>query len=321
MLANRLEDAWRECRKTRRIDPIMRFTREGLVLGAGTVLVTSGASERDVTIDPLAPRLRALLAAAHLVPPRIEALAHLRSAADAWRRGDSPLAAMHLVLSGLDRLQQPQRDSHRLFLAEALLGEGVSADTILAVVETGDLQKFDPDQPRVPAGSGRTSGQWTNGDAVDEAVVTFEQENRSPAETSDADNSASNGPRPIPNAAVNQVRLGNPNLQEAATQGRYAGPDACYRAKKDCWENAYIRTHSPDAANDNWDRNAVLNCSLAEDACLVIGFAVDTVHFLRRGAVLYPDGGVVIADKGNPDDYVYYPSGTHRTGWPFIRSG
>jgi hypothetical protein len=225
---------------------------------------------------------------------------------------------MHLVLSGLDRLQQPETDAHRLFLAEALLSEGVTAGAILAVVETGDLRKFDPDQPRVPAGSGRTSGQWTSGGA---AAAPCEAEDWPVLTTGEMDDAESNGPRPIPNAAVNEVNSANPNLQPAATQGPYEGPDACYRAKKDCWENAYLKTHDPETANDNWDRNAVMNCSIAEDACIVIGFAVEKVHLLRRGAVLYPDGGVVIADKGNPEDYVYYPAGSHRKGWPFIRSG
>jgi hypothetical protein len=224
---------------------------------------------------------------------------------------------MHLVLSGLDRLQHPTSDAQRLFLAEALLNEGVPADVILAVIATGDLHKFNPEQPRVPAGNGRTSGQWTS-DGAGEAVVAFQQADQ-PAPRN-ADGPTSSGPRPIPNADVNEVGPGNPNLREAATRGPYEGPDACYRAKKDCWENAYIRTHDPHVANDNWDRNAVMNCSMAEDACMVIGFAVDTVHILRRGAVLYPDGGVVIADKGNPEDYVYYPAGSHRKGWPFIRS-
>jgi hypothetical protein len=318
MLAGRLDDAWRERRERTMIDPIMRFTREGLVLGAGTVLADSSASGRDVTINPLEPRLRALLAAAHLALPRTPALTHLSRAADAWRRGESPLAAMHLVLSGIDRLREPETDARRLFLADALLREGVTADAILAVVETGDLRKFDPDQPRVPAGSGRTSGQWTSGGAAGGPAAPGAKGSRPARPTGHVDDPELNGPRPIPNATLNEARLGNPNLEPAATQGRYDGPDACHRAKKDCWENAYLRTHQPGTANDNWDIKDIINCSLAEDACVAIGFAVDTVHILRRGAVLYPDGGVVIADKGNPEDYVYYPAGSHRKGWPFI---
>ncbi|MEJ0067394.1 MAG: hypothetical protein WDM85_20000 [Caulobacteraceae bacterium] len=43
----------------------MRFSDEGLVLGAGTVLAPPGASSRDIAIDIADPRLLALLSAAH----------------------------------------------------------------------------------------------------------------------------------------------------------------------------------------------------------------------------------------------------------------
>jgi hypothetical protein len=61
----------------------------------------------------------------------------------------------------------------------------------------------------------------------------------------------------------------------------------------------------------------MFSCSMAEFACESIGFAVNRVSLLRRGAIIYPDGGVVIADKGNPEIYTYYPDGTHRKGYPF----
>jgi hypothetical protein len=50
-------------------------------------------------------------------------------------------------------------------LAEALLDDGLPPREMLAELGLGramrQLDKFDPDQPRVPAGSGRESGQWT----------------------------------------------------------------------------------------------------------------------------------------------------------------
>ncbi len=65
---------------------------------------------------------------------------------------------------GLPRLESAN-DVYRLYLAEALLDDGLPPREMLA--ELGlframrQLDKFDPDQPRVPAGSGRESGQWT----------------------------------------------------------------------------------------------------------------------------------------------------------------
>jgi hypothetical protein len=166
MLAERLDKAWDARRGSGAIDPVMRFSDEGLVLGAGTVLAKSAASGRDIQVDPSEPRLQALLAAAHGRRPAVGSLAHLRKAAVRWNEGQDAMAAMHLALSRLGRLRRPEADAHRLFLAEGLLKCGVEADAIIAAIETNAsdierLQKFNPDQPRVAAGSGRTSGEWT----------------------------------------------------------------------------------------------------------------------------------------------------------------
>jgi hypothetical protein len=65
---------------------------------------------------------------------------------------------------GLTKLKSAN-DAYRLYLAEALLDDGLPPREML--VELGldgtlrQLDKYDPNQPRVPAGSGRESGQWT----------------------------------------------------------------------------------------------------------------------------------------------------------------
>jgi len=74
---------------------------------------------------------------------------------------------MHLALSGLDQLKRPICDARRLFFADRLLKCGFPAQSIvsalnLALPELG-IHKYSPDQPRVPAGSGRASGEWTTG--------------------------------------------------------------------------------------------------------------------------------------------------------------
>src|SRR6185437_4862404 len=54
----------------------------------------------------------------------------------------------------------------RFSLAQALLKAGISGAQVRRLVRSPTLElllKYSPDQPRVPAGSGRTSGQWTTG--------------------------------------------------------------------------------------------------------------------------------------------------------------
>ena len=162
------DERWRARRLSDASGLSLRFSDAGLMLGAGTVLARANASARDVAIDVTDPRLVALLAAAHLRWPEPLGLAHLRRAADRWRVGEDALAAMHLALSGLDKLERPATDAHRLFLADGLLKTGFDADTIVKALDLdpspdGQVAKYSPDQPRVPAGGGRTSGEWTTG--------------------------------------------------------------------------------------------------------------------------------------------------------------
>ena len=162
MLANVLEKQWTARRARVAIDATMRFSEAGLVLGAGTVL--PGAERRDEH------RLAALLAAAHLRTPSRQSLNHLRKAAQSWRRDDAAMAAMHLALSGLGRLEQPASDAQRLFLADQLLEAGLTVLELLGALGLSNAatralgkNNFNPDEPRLPQGDGRASGQWTDG--------------------------------------------------------------------------------------------------------------------------------------------------------------
>jgi hypothetical protein len=69
-----------------------------------------------------------------------------------------------LAFARLPRLDSAN-DAYRLYLAGALLDDGVPPREMLAGLALGrtmrQLDKYDSDQPRVPAGSGRESGQWT----------------------------------------------------------------------------------------------------------------------------------------------------------------
>ena len=56
-------------------------------------------------------------------------------------------------------------DAYRLYLAEALLDDGLPPREMLAELGLGrtirQIAKYDRYQPRVPPGSGRESGRWT----------------------------------------------------------------------------------------------------------------------------------------------------------------
>jgi hypothetical protein len=153
-----------QLQKARRAKPIVlapRFDKDSLVLGSGTVLA-KGVS----TADDEDARLKALLTVAYGAAEACEALGHVKAATARWREGDKSRAELHLALSGLGRLECSAEAARRLFLADALLSRGASPDAILAALDPGAppasaLLKYSPDQPRVPAGGGRPSGQWT----------------------------------------------------------------------------------------------------------------------------------------------------------------
>jgi hypothetical protein len=286
MLAERLDKAWGARRESTAIDPVMRFSDEGLVLGAGTVLAPSGGSSCDIRVDPLAPRLAALLSAAHLHRPTVGALAHLRKAAERWSEGQDALAAMHLALSRVDRLEQPEADAHRLFLADGLLKDGIKADAIIGAIEAGGPafeRLYNPNQPRVPAGSGRPSGQWTSGG------------------TSSATSS-----RP-------QSKVNPGTLTPAVI---ISHRDACLIARIECVENTLNDLPKSGAANDNgedkdwaqWKANEYVRCHLAYAVCEDLSAIVHYTPFIQRAAVIFPDRGVVLSEKGFSEDR-YIPPG------------
>ena len=270
MLAERLDKAWGARLRSTANDPVMRFSDEGLVLGAGTVLAKSGGSGRDNTINPLAPRLQALLAAAHLRRPTAEALAHLRKAAERWRDGQDALAAMHLVLSQVDRLEEPEADAHRLFLADGLLNAGLEEPAIIAAIEAGgpaleQFVKYNQDQPRVPAGSGRTSGEWTASDGVP-ASSPSDMDSRGVAQPGAASAAASGSTTKPPQTTAESLQAEvNPNTVAPAKiiEGTYEGNDACYKARLICQKNIREAAHRGQA-NDILDEYRYKQCSVAE---------------------------------------------------------
>ena len=155
----------------------MAFVGDELVLGAGTRLggVARGAGLADEP-DPVDDvRLAAKLSAAYRRPIGAPTLRYIRRALAKQGEGETAAALTHLALTGLPRLLQPEQDARRLFMADGLMEAGVAPRTIVEALDLDPApldelaRRYDPDQPRVPAGSGRESGQWTNGDGVAES--------------------------------------------------------------------------------------------------------------------------------------------------------
>ncbi|MHB8885270.1 MAG: hypothetical protein ACYC5H_09305 [Methylovirgula sp.] len=147
----------------------------GLVFGAGTVLARMTRDEgRDPVLDLNADRQRifALLAVAYGRVASPDVFSHIEGASEQWRRGDKALANIRLAFARLPRLED-RASVTRLFHAEDLLERGVSPRALMLVFGfdsvTADLAKYDPNQPRVPAGSGRNSGQWGDGSGTGSA--------------------------------------------------------------------------------------------------------------------------------------------------------
>jgi hypothetical protein len=300
-----LNKAWKAHRASAAIDPVMRFTDRGLVLGAGTVLAKSGADSRGVSVDVDASRLRALLAAAHLRALTSEALAHLRKAAERWSEGQESLAAMHLALSGVSRLERPEEAANRLFLADGLLRAGFEPGAIVASIEAGDttfhhLRKtYNPDQPRVPAGSGATSGEWTSGDGGSSSSGSPDTAGSADAES--APDSGSGRIRP------QEAIYSGPGVNQSTVTQAMLPPQgsiyACEEAESDCHAAANYAARN-DAANDNSRFIDNENCKAAGFWCDTLSWMIEDIPFFDRGGVRFPHGGVVLIDKGKLDRYL-----------------
>ena len=111
-------------------------------------------------------RIAALLAATYGRAPRPIVLKQVARAAARWRAGEPALAQLELAFARLPRLET-EADAYRLFLAGQLVADRMAPEALLeALGFDGDFAKYDPSQPRNPAGSGAESGRWTKGIAT-----------------------------------------------------------------------------------------------------------------------------------------------------------
>ena len=168
------ERDWHEGRVGRPLHREMTFTQSGLVLGRGTILAEfgkEGLAAGGLAFDGEEARLLSLLTAAYREPLAGGVIEKIRRAGEFWRAGDKAQAQIHLAFLGLPKIDET--DAYRLFLAGTALEKGVCPSDLLKALgfprAARDIEKYREDQPRVPAGSGRESGQWTSGDNSSEA--------------------------------------------------------------------------------------------------------------------------------------------------------
>jgi hypothetical protein len=151
----------------------LEMTDRGVLLGADTILLA--ADEDDGPSDRAEERLLALLGVAYKRRVASDVIAHVRKASALWTSGNKSLARIHLAFAHLPRLESPE-DAFRLLWADELIGAGVAPGIILEAIDfeagTLDLRKFNPNQPRVPAGNGRESGRWGTGGGDTSHLVT-----------------------------------------------------------------------------------------------------------------------------------------------------
>ena len=182
MSGERHHAAWQARSRAIPIASALTLTGEGLVLGAGTVLVATTAPRRLSSLQGQESRVLALLAAAYgkSVPPCL--LGNIARAAKAWREGNDCLAYIHLAHTGLHSLQDIRAAAYRLFLADGAMRAGASSRDVLKALHLDGsyidaVEKYSPDQPRVPKGSGRTSGEWTASEEAGGGAVSGGEEN------------------------------------------------------------------------------------------------------------------------------------------------
>jgi hypothetical protein len=165
-------EAWCMRERAIPISTVLNFAPDGLVLGAGTVLLRADGPHRLKNLTGRETRVLALLSAAYgrAVAPSV--LGNIERAAKAWREGDDCLAYIHLAHARLGELPYPHDAAQRLGIVDAFLKAGGRPRTIFEALKAGRsyidaLEKdFNPDEARVPAGSGKPSGEWTRDGAA-----------------------------------------------------------------------------------------------------------------------------------------------------------
>ena len=110
--------------------PMMIFTPQGLVLGAGTILAPANGARKLKSLKGREQDVLALLSAAYgrAVAPSV--LNNIERAAKSWSEGDDFTAHIHLAHSGLRALDDLPSAAHRLRMAKGVLDHGGSPRSV-----------------------------------------------------------------------------------------------------------------------------------------------------------------------------------------------
>jgi hypothetical protein len=166
VLHQQLRNTWHARKRVVPVSPVLTLTPKGLVLGSGTVLVLADGPRQLQSLRGQELRVLALLSAAYGYAIAPSVLGNIDRAAKAWNEGDDCLAYIHLAHAGLREPQDPYELARRLFIVEGFMKAGTSPRAVYEALHLGAayinlLEKlYNPAQPRVPAGNGRTSGEW-----------------------------------------------------------------------------------------------------------------------------------------------------------------
>lgn len=162
------------------ISTVLNFAPDGLVLGAGTVLIRAEGPRRLQGLAGREAEVLALLSAAYgrAIAPSV--LGNIERAAKAWNHGDDCLAYVHLAHARLGELQYADDAAQRLIIVDGFLKAGGSPRTVFEALKVSrsyvdSLKKdYNADEPRVPPGSGKPSGEWTRGSDTSEDAASDE---------------------------------------------------------------------------------------------------------------------------------------------------
>ena len=130
MLEAQLREKWLARERLVPIHTAMKFAPEGLVLGAGTVLIGAIEHRRLNTLEGQEPIVLALLCAAYGKAVPLKVLGNIERAINSWNAGDDCLAYIHLAHAGLPVLDDPYAAACRLFVADSVMKAGVSPRSI-----------------------------------------------------------------------------------------------------------------------------------------------------------------------------------------------
>jgi hypothetical protein len=149
--------------------PAMIFTPQGLMLGAGTILVPAEGMRELRSLQGREQEVLALLSAAYGTAVAPSVLGNIARAAKSWSEGDDFTAHIHLAHTGLHQLADFANAAHRLRMAKGALDHGASPRAVFEAlrldpryIDTLD-KRYNPAQPCVPAGH-PDGGRWTTGD-------------------------------------------------------------------------------------------------------------------------------------------------------------